>query len=109
MQLFSRLSICILFFTLLTSNKVNAQNTAPKGFKIVQDLRNTQNSSDKIDFYVKIPLDPCSPTSLTKNLYAFHVINFDKNSYQYLNFKIQVVDCNGRIVEQTISKATKNL
>jgi hypothetical protein len=109
MQLFSRLSICILFFTLFTSNKVNAQNTAPKGFKIVQDLRNTQNSSDKIDFYVKISPDPCSPTSLVKSLYAFDVINFDKNSYQYLNFKIQVVDCNGRIVEQTISRETKNL
>ena len=90
----------IFLFSLLINWKIsNAQNQI-NGYDFIASL-NTDANYGNINFYVK-DVDPCSTTN-EKSVFGFNAISLNPSQKVYLNFKIQVTDCYGKIYEQSIS------
>jgi hypothetical protein len=70
------------------------------GFDFISNLKDDV-SVGKIDFYIK-NIDPCS-TNGEKNYFGIQSSVSNYGSSGFLNFKVQVVDCDGKILEQSIS------
>ena len=88
--LFLLLNYCTLS---IAQNKIN-------GYDFISNLNNDFNYGN-IDFYVR-DADPCSTTN-EKSVFGFNAISLNPSQKVYLNFKVQVTDCNGKIYEQSIS------
>ena len=91
--------LAFLFVFLLYNNSLFSQ-TQINDYDYVSNLKNDANFG-QIDFYIK-EVDPCS-TNVEKSLFAINATIINSNPNLYLNFKVQVTDCIGKIIEQTIS------
>jgi hypothetical protein len=97
--------IFYLFIYLLNSISLFSQNQI-NGYDYVVTLKNDANFG-QIDFFKK-EADPCA-TNNEKSLYGFNSTILNPNPRLYLNFKVQVTDCAGKIYEQTISTQLSSL
>ena len=88
-----------LIIYILISQSLFSQNQI-NGYDFITNLNNDFNYGN-IDFYVK-DVDPCSTTN-EKSVFGFNAISLNPSQKVYLNFKIQVTDCYGKIYEQSIS------
>ena len=70
------------------------------GYDFIANLKNDA-SIGKIDFYVKT-VDPCA-FNAEKNYYGIESSISNTSASGFLNFKVQVTDCEGKIYEQSIS------
>ncbi len=91
--------IFYLFIYLFSNSSLFSQNQT-MGYDYVAALKNDANFG-QIDFFKK-EADPCA-TNNEKSLYGFNTTILNSNPRLYLNFKVQVTDCMGKIYEQTIS------
>jgi len=59
----------------------------------------------KIELNIRIPKKACDPTNFKSASFSLYVTNFNNihQLKQYLNWKMDFVNCNGDIVEKTIS------
>jgi len=59
----------------------------------------------KIELGVKVPKNPCDSNASKKAKYCLYVTNEDglQNLKPFLNWKMQFINCNNQIMEQTIS------
>jgi hypothetical protein len=76
------------------------------GYDFISNLKNNANIG-QIDFYVKSS-DPCLIGN-EKILFGINSTILNTNLNSFLNFKLQVVDCNGKIYEQSISTPLSKL
>jgi hypothetical protein len=89
----------LFFISAIACFPVFAQNQFD-GYDFIANLKNDA-SIGKIDFYVKT-VDPCAVNS-EKNYYGIESSISNTSTSGFLNFKVQVTDCEGKIYEQSIS------
>ena len=95
-----------LFFIFITICAPAIAQNQINGFDFISNIKNDINIG-QIDFYVKKE-DPCSLKN-EKNLFGINSTVANTNAVGYLNFKVQVTDCGGKIFEQSISIQLSNL
>jgi hypothetical protein len=90
----------ILIYILIFFYTHTAAQNQLNGYDFITNLKTDANIG-QIDFYL-MSADPCANNN-AKNLYGINSTILNTNLNAYLNFKVQVVDCNGKILEQSIS------
>jgi hypothetical protein len=90
----------IFLFLLLIHCKSSIAQNQINGYDYITNL-NTDANYGNIDFFVR-DAEPCSTTN-EKSVFGFNAISLNPNKRVYLNFKVQVTDCFGKIYEQSIS------
>lgn len=86
------------FIAIICISNSNAQDIPKKGILLEQ-------GGVKIELGVKIPKKACDPSNFKKSIFCIYVFNakYLPGLKQYLNWKMDFVNCNGDIVEKTIS------
>jgi len=96
MNIFIKITFTILFICSFT--KSYSQDIPKRGVMF-------DDYGVKIELGVKVPKNPCDPNASKKAKYCLYITNAAglQNLKPYLNWKMQFINCNNELMEQTIS------